>query len=335
MCLTANISRTGRPTSPVAGHSGRDARQRVCGRRASCYVPGVDPLIARKLSRTVNPYPSIIFLVREAEAAATAAGLPRGPMGYFAGRAAPMGAVPAEVVIATFYNFQPALVRSCIPAAWSFTTPAALLEHRLAATDSALRRVLGDAVVTGPEMAEAARLARTAAQACQPEGRALFAGHASLPWPAEPHLELWHALTLLREHRGDGHLMALQLAGYSGCEALLMHVAVGGVPRAFVGTRAWAPAAVGGRGRQPALARPHRRGRGGHRGRPGAPGGGRGAHRPALGAAADGDRHRRLPAAARAGTAVERRDRGRHLPAAARLIAAGTRQPAGGGMRKP
>jgi len=199
----------------------------------------MDPLIARKLARTANPYPSIILLAPEAETAAAAAGLPRGPMGYFAGRAAPMGAVPAEVVIATFYNFQPDLVRSCIPAAWSFTTPAALLEHRLAATDSALRRVLGDDIVTAPQVADAARLATAAALACAPEGRALFAGHASLPWPDEPHLRLWHALTLLREHRGDGHLMALQLAGYSGCEALLMHVAVGGVPRAFVRTRAW------------------------------------------------------------------------------------------------
>jgi hypothetical protein len=201
----------------------------------------VDPVIARKLARTVNPYPSIILLASEAAGASAAAGLPRGPMGYFAGRAAPMGAVSAEVVIATFYNFQPALVRSCIPAAWSFTTPEALLEHRLAATDAALRRMLGDEVVTGPQVAEAAELARAAAQACQPEGRALFAGHASLPWPQEPHLNLWHSLTLLREHRGDGHLMALQVAGYSGCEALLMHVAIGGVPRAFVGTRAWTP----------------------------------------------------------------------------------------------
>lgn len=205
----------------------------------ACYVPGVDPVIARKLARTVNPYPSIIFLAGEAATAAATAGLPRGPMGYFAGRAAPMGPVPAEVVIATFYNFQPELVRSCIPAAWSFTAPAALLEHRLAATDAALRRVLGDEVIGGPAVAEAARLATIAAQACEPEGRALFAGHAALPWPAEPHLALWHALTLLREHRGDGHLMALQLAGYSGCEALLMHVAVGGVPREFVATRAW------------------------------------------------------------------------------------------------
>jgi hypothetical protein len=202
----------------------------------------VDPVIARKLARTANPYPSIIFLAPEAATASAAAGLPRGPMGYFAGRAAPMGAVPAEVVIATFYNFQPELVRSCIPAAWSHTTPEVLLEHRLTGTDLALRRMLGDDVVTGPQVAEAAELARTAAEACQPEGRPLFAGHASRPWPDEPHLNLWHSLTLLREHRGDGHLMALQLAGYSGCEALLMHVATGGVPRAFVGTRAWSQA---------------------------------------------------------------------------------------------
>jgi helix-turn-helix protein len=196
-------------------------------------------VIARKLGRTANPYPSIIFLTAEAEMVSDAAGLPRGPMGYFAGRSAPMGAVSAEVVVATFYNFQPDLIRSCIPAAWSYTTPADLLGHRLAGVDVALRRVLGDEVISGPQMAEAARLARIAAEACAPEGRALFAGHASLPWPREPHLDLWHSLTLLREHRGDGHIIALQVAGYSGCEALLMHVAVGGVPRAFVRTRAW------------------------------------------------------------------------------------------------
>ncbi len=199
----------------------------------------MDPVIARKLARTANPYPSIIFLVPEAATAYASAGLTAGPMGYFAGRAAPMGAVSAEVVIATFYNFQPGLIRSCIPAAWSLATPAAILGPRLKAVDAALRRVLGDAVVCGPEVREAARLATIAAQECQPEGRALYAGHASLPWPDEPHLSLWHALTLLREHRGDGHLMALQAAGYDGCEALVMHVAVGGVPRDFARTRSW------------------------------------------------------------------------------------------------
>ena len=201
----------------------------------------VEPLLARKLGRTANPYASIIFLAPEAAQAYAAAGLREGRMGYFAGRAAPMGAVPADVVIATFYSFQPGLIRSCIPDAWSLASPAAILERRLTAVDAALRRVLGDEVADGPDVREAARLARIAAQACQPEGRALFAGHASLAWPAEPHLDLWHSLTLLREHRGDGHLIALALAGYSGCQAMVMTQAMGDAPSAFVATRAWSP----------------------------------------------------------------------------------------------
>jgi hypothetical protein len=199
----------------------------------------VDPIIARKLGRTANPYPSIAFLAPETAAAAVAAGLKEGRMGYFAGRAAPMGAVPAEVVIATFYGFQPALVRSCIPEAWSLASPSVILEHRLPAVGAALRRVLGDEVITGPQVREAAGLARIAAEACEPEARALYAGHASLPWPQEPHLDLWHALTLLREHRGDGHLIALQVAGYSGCDSMVMTKAMGDFPAAFVATRAW------------------------------------------------------------------------------------------------
>jgi hypothetical protein len=198
----------------------------------------MDPLLARKLGRTANPYASIVFLAPETTEAYAATGL-TGRMGYFAGRAAPMGAVPAGVVIAAFYSFQPDLIRSCIPQAWSLAAPAVILANRLAAVDAALRRLLGDEVVGGPAVREAAQLARIAAEACQPEGRALFAGHASLAWPGEPHLELWHSLTLLREHRGDGHLMALAVGGYSGCEAMVMTQAMGDAPPVFVATRAW------------------------------------------------------------------------------------------------
>jgi hypothetical protein len=112
----------------------------------------MDPLIARKLARTANPYPSVVFLAPEAAAAYADAGLPPGRSGYFAGRAAPMGAVTAEVVIATFYSFQPELIRSCIPAAWSAASPEVILGHRLRSVDTALRRILGDGVVTGPEI---------------------------------------------------------------------------------------------------------------------------------------------------------------------------------------
>ena len=44
--------------------------------------------------------------------------------GYFAFRAAPMGAVAAGVVDATFCNFAPAFVRRWVPAVWDTTTPA-------------------------------------------------------------------------------------------------------------------------------------------------------------------------------------------------------------------
>jgi hypothetical protein len=123
------------------------------------------------------------------------------------------------------------------------STPSRVLEARLAVVDSALRRSWGDDIGS-PEVIEAADLARRAAEvACEhPEGRALFAAHASLPWPDEPHLVLWHAQTLLREHRGDAHIAALLLEGLSGLDALVSHAASGDVPEDVLRTtRAWSP----------------------------------------------------------------------------------------------
>lgn len=201
----------------------------------------MDPQIARKTWRTLEPIHGFVYFSPDAEPAYTAAGLKPGRMGYFASRSAPMGAVPADVVIATFFNFNPALVRSVIPEAWALATPADVLAARLLVADGGMRRMLGDAIGS-PELAEAADLARQAAEvACEhPEGRPLFAGHASLPWPDEPHLVLWHAQTLLREYRGDAHIAALTLDGVSGLEALVTHAAAGDVPEeALRTTRAY------------------------------------------------------------------------------------------------
>jgi hypothetical protein len=145
------------------------------------------------------------------------------------------------VVIATFFNFNPDLVRAAIPAAWQTTTTEQLLGARLEAADAALRRALGDAV-RAPEMARAAALARTAADAATEyiEGRPLFAAHARLDWPDDPHLVLWHAQTLLREYRGDGHVAALTTSGLTGIEALVVHAATGEVSaQVLKATRAW------------------------------------------------------------------------------------------------
>ncbi|MGW5743400.1 SCO6745 family protein [Amycolatopsis sp. NPDC003861] len=169
---------------------------------------------------------AFVYFVPEAEAALTGIGLRPGRMPYFASRSAAMGAVGPEVVAATFYNFNPEVVARVIPRAWTLATPEQVLDARLEAVDKALTRLLGDHVKSD-EVAEAAELAREATAGCRAEGRPLYAAHAGLAWPGEPYLVLWHAITLLREHRGDGHIAALVLEGLDGLEALITHSATG------------------------------------------------------------------------------------------------------------
>jgi hypothetical protein len=197
--------------------------------------------LARKTWRTVEPLHGMIYFVPEGAEAYAALGI-TGRDGYFASRSAPMGAVAAEVVIATFFNFNPALVHAAIPAAWSITTPEALVAARFEAVDRSCRRLLGDDVVGSDEMRRAAALARTAADdaATRLAGRPLAAGHAEVPWPDEPHLALWHAQSILREFRGDGHIALLVTHGLSGIDALITHAASGEVPAHLLrSTRGW------------------------------------------------------------------------------------------------
>lgn len=198
-------------------------------------------LLARKTWRTLEPLHGMIYFVPEAAAAYGRIGI-AGRSGYFASRAAPMGAVAADVVVSTFFNFNPELVHAAIPGAWEHASPDRLVAARLEAADGAFRRVLGDAVLASDEMRRAAALARNAADAaCERlEGRPLAAGHADLSWPADPHLVLWHAQSILREFRGDGHVALLVVHGLSGIEALITHAAAGEVPaHVLQATRGW------------------------------------------------------------------------------------------------
>lgn len=146
---------------------------------------------------------------------------------YFAARSAPLGRVGAGVVTATFYTFKYELVAEHIPGVWEVTTPEAVIEARFAAVDGALRRLLGADAIASPEMAEAAELALRAAEAGARPARPLYAAHAELPVPDAPHVAFWHAATLLREHRGDGHLALLIDAELDPLEAVVSHTASG------------------------------------------------------------------------------------------------------------
>jgi helix-turn-helix protein len=193
-----------------------------------------DAQSARRLWSRLEPIHAVTYFSPEALAALAKAGYKGFWMGYFAGRAAPMGRVGPEIVFATFYNFSMAHVRRAIPDAWTFAPPSAALEARQAGSVAALKRAFADR-----EHAEAvetaAMLARAAAESAPMEGCTLFAANRSSPWPDEPTAALWHAATLLREHRGDGHVAALTAAGIHGREANILQSAAGVVPRDVFG----------------------------------------------------------------------------------------------------
>jgi hypothetical protein len=202
----------------------------------------LDPAVVSRAHRAVEPLHAHMYFAPEHDERFGAIGLKPGRMSYFAGRAAPMGAVGAGVVTATFYNFSPSLVAHMIPRAWTLASPEQVVAARLEVARGSLTRLLGGpAAVAVPEVAELAGLLREACSVLTPEGRPLYAGHADLPWPEEPLLELWHAATLLREHRGDGHIAVLVRAGLSGLEALITHTATGRgfTEEAARATRGW------------------------------------------------------------------------------------------------
>ncbi|HZB19076.1 MAG TPA: hypothetical protein VE463_04500 [Blastococcus sp.] len=199
-----------------------------------------DPALIGRAHRAVDPIHSQLYFAPEHDEHLSATGLRPGRMSYFAGRAAPMGAVGAGVVTATFYNFSPSLVAHMIPRAWTLASPEQVLAARLDAARASLTRTLGDAAGS-EEVTELAGLLREACDGLTAEGRPLFAGHADLDWPEEPLLSLWHGATLLREHRGDGHVAVLLHAGLTGLEALITHSATGRgfTPPAAKATRGW------------------------------------------------------------------------------------------------
>jgi hypothetical protein len=197
--------------------------------------------LARKAYKTLEPLHVVTYFAPEPGERYVALGIKGGMRGYFASRGAALGRVPAEVVIATFFNFAPDNVRRAIPSVWEVTTPEEVLDARYAGTSDAYLRILGEEALTSADMVEAAALAREATTVLTNEGRPLYAANASLDWPEEPHLQLFHAQTLLREHRGDGHIAALVVAGLDALEALVTHVHTGkGLPEGILrATRGW------------------------------------------------------------------------------------------------
>lgn len=199
-----------------------------------------DPGLARQMWHQLEPIHAVFYYAPEtfAEAATLGYAVDTRWPSYFAYRSAPLGAAGTGLVDAVFYSFSPAMVAQHIPGAWQVAPPDRVLAGRLAAVDAIFRAKLL-AKASDQQVREAARLAREAAQAAPFSGRPLAAANADLPWPDEPHLVLWQAITILREQRGDGHVAALLTAGLDPCEALVSFAAVGAAPADTFTSRGW------------------------------------------------------------------------------------------------
>ncbi|BDB40798.1 SCO6745 family protein [Mycobacterium kiyosense] len=186
------------------------------------------PELARQFYDRFEPIHAVTYFAPEAREALDGLGFRGFFSGYFAARSAPLGQVPPEVVTAVFYNFAHARVAKALPAAWELAAPEVVLRARQDSAVAALRRCgLAD---DNENVRTAAQLAIRAARHTPLGARPLFAANMALRVPTGPVAALWHAATLLREHRGDGHIAALAAAGISGRESNVLHTAAGPVP---------------------------------------------------------------------------------------------------------
>ncbi len=190
-------------------------------------MPHPEP-VARRLFQLTEPISMVNFSSEEPNDAMAALGFRTYWDGYFAGRSAPLGRVPAEVVHAAFYNFAEGEVARHIPKVWDTTTPEAAHAARQRGCVAALRRILGDLVGT-PGLTRAADLLAKASTLAPTEGRVMYAGVRALPMPEEPVARLWHAANMLREHRGDGHIAALVSERIGGTEAHVLSALDSGI----------------------------------------------------------------------------------------------------------
>lgn len=211
--------------------------------------------LIRSATKRLDSFHSASYFSQTVAAALSEAGLsPQNQ--YLAVRGAALGAAPPELITATFYAFSPSFVAERVPACWDEAAPERVLAARLTGVEamSAELFTAGEAAGRTAEFADLAqrildRIAPVVA-AQDLSGRALYAGHRAVlnsgtvraQDPAlQVFLDLWAAITLLREYRGDGHLASLIAGGLTGLEAIVLDSATGRSfkPGAMRKSRGW------------------------------------------------------------------------------------------------
>ena len=200
-------------------------------------APGGEWSEARRWWRCFEPIHAVTYFADECRAALAGTGLRGFWMGYFAARSVPLGTVSPAVVTALFFGFDEEMVRRALPDAWHFAEPDEVERARRESAATVLRRVCRNVEqISAPAAMAMGHLVEQA----DGSGRALFRANRDLPQPDDPVEALWQGCTSLREHRGDGHVVALTAAGLDGCEALVLFALSEGVDgELFRANRGW------------------------------------------------------------------------------------------------
>lgn len=185
----------------------------------------------------INLVHRFVYFVPDAAEEFAALGL-TGRGTYFGSRAAPLGPVPAEVVLATFYNFSPAAVHAAMPGVWDTVSPAALQDARFRAVARALDRV--DGRLSDDAIAEARSIIDPVVAGLDLAGKALGAANAAVAPPDDPMVALWQQVTVIREWRGDVHIAVLLAHEIGPCDCMVLQVGTGRFPLGVAqATRQW------------------------------------------------------------------------------------------------
>lgn len=186
----------------------------------------------RRLWQLIESIHAVVYFEPTAKSTYERAGLKGYWMGYFASRSAALGPAGPELVGALFFNFHPSMIARSLPDAWDRASSQRVLEARAEVAGTALGHLLAD--VEEGVIVQATEIMEPIARSCPVAGRPLFAAHAGLEWPQDPRLRLWHACTLMREFRGDGHVACLTAEGLDGCEVHVLRAASGEATRAVL-----------------------------------------------------------------------------------------------------
>ena len=199
----------------------------------------MDRSIVRSVHSAISMAHRPAYFVPEANEEYAALGVEPGRGTYFASRTAPMGAVPDEVILATFYNFSEQAVRTAeIGKVWAGASPEALQAARFRAVRRSFDRV--GCTPTTEQIVEARALIDPVVAELSYAGKPLAAANAAVPLPDDALLALWQQVTILREWRGDVHIALLIANDIGPCACMVLQVGTGRFPLGITqATRQW------------------------------------------------------------------------------------------------